>query len=116
MFERVKSLLASSSRDAQLHERLSQLRHQMLAQVLWLRGRTQSAQASRIKYRTGADEAEIGQGFRPCTRYSRQYLFPSPEAPLMSFIDTRGIDEPGYDPAEDLTRFNAQAHILVVTV
>jgi uncharacterized protein (DUF697 family) len=116
MFERVKSLFSSSARDAQLQERLSQLRQKMPAPVFWLLGKTQSGKTSLIKYLTGADEAEIGQGFRPCTRYSRQYLFPSPEAPLMSFIDTRGIDEPGYDPAEDLSRFNAQAHVLVVTV
>jgi uncharacterized protein (DUF697 family) len=35
---------------------------------------------------------------------------------LLSFVDTRGIDEPGYDPAEDIARFNDQAHVVVVTV
>ena len=32
----------------------------------------------------------------------------------MRFLDTRGMDEPGYDPAEDLARFNDQAHVLIV--
>ena len=39
-----------------------------------------------------------------------------PEAPLITFLDTRGIDEPDYDPREDLAQFNQQAHVVVVTV
>jgi uncharacterized protein (DUF697 family) len=34
----------------------------------------------------------------------------------MTFLDTRGLDEPGYDPAEDLAQFNHQAHLVLVTV
>jgi len=30
--------------------------------------------------------------------------------------DTRGVDDPAYDPAEDLARFNDQAHVVLVTV
>jgi uncharacterized protein (DUF697 family) len=84
--------------------------------VFWLFGKTQSGKTSVIKYLTGADQAEIGKGFQPCTRFSREYQFPLREAPLMVFLDTRGLDEPGYDPAEDLARFNEQAHVLVVIV
>jgi uncharacterized protein (DUF697 family) len=35
---------------------------------------------------------------------------------LLTFLDTRGVDEPGYDPAEDLARFGALAHVVIVTV
>ena len=84
--------------------------------VFWLYGKTQSGKTSIIKYLTGAEAAEIGQGFKPCTRHSREYHFPTPEAPLLTFLDTRGIDEPSYDPAEDLARFDEQAHVVVVTV
>jgi uncharacterized protein (DUF697 family) len=83
--------------------------------VFWLYGKTQSGKTSLIKFLTGADDAEIGQGFKPCTRFSRQYQFPTAEAPLVTFLDTRGMDEPGYDPAEDLARFDSLAHIVVVT-
>jgi uncharacterized protein (DUF697 family) len=83
--------------------------------VFWLYGKTQSGKTSLVKFLTGADEAEIGQGFKPCTRFSRQYLFPTPEAPLLTFLDTRGVDEPGYDPAEDLARFDQLAHVIVIT-
>src|ERR687888_1145815 len=86
------------------------------APVFWLLGKTQSGKTSVIKYLTGADQAEIGRGFRPCTRFSREYQFPTAEAPLITFLDTRGLDEPGYDPAEDLVRFHASAHVVIVTV
>jgi uncharacterized protein (DUF697 family) len=65
---------------------------------------------------TGAAEAEIGQGFKPCTRFSRRYQFPTAEAPLLTFLDTRGMDEPGYDPDVDLAEFNNLAHVVIVTI
>jgi uncharacterized protein (DUF697 family) len=83
---------------------------------LWLFGKTQSGKTSIVKYLTGASEAEIGNGFQPCTRFSRRYDFPTSEAPLLEFLDTRGLDEPGYDPAEDLERFGESAHLVLVTV
>src|SRR6266480_4920994 len=116
MLERVKRFFSSAHRDAQLQERLEQLRHRIPVPVFWLFGKTQSGKTSIIKFLTGADAAEIGQGFQPCTRFSRQYQFPTPEAPLVTFLDTRGLDEPDYDPQEDLARFNDQAHVVVVTV
>src|SRR5438876_11694183 len=116
MLDRLRNWFSSERRDAQLQKRLKHLRDRMPVPVFWLLGKTQSGKTSLIKYLTGADAAEIGQGFRPCTRASRLYEFPTPEAPLVTFLDTRGLDEPGYDPGEDLTRFDAQAHVVVVTV
>src|SRR5262249_29947347 len=84
--------------------------------LLWLFGKTQSGKTSVVKFLTRADAAEIGQGFRPCTRFSRLFEFPTREAPLLTFLDTRGLDEPGYDPAEDLAQFDHQAHVVLVTV
>ena len=95
---------------------LDHLRQHTPVPVFWLFGKTQSGKTSIIKFLTGADDAEIGQGFRPCTRFSRQYQFPTGEAPLLTFLDTRGVDEPGYDVAEDLARFDPQAHVVIVTV
>lgn len=84
--------------------------------VFWLFGKTQTGKTSIIKYLTGAEDAEIGAGFKPTTRFSREYRFPLAEAPLLTFLDTRGIDEPGYDSAEDIAKFNDQTHVVVVTV
>ncbi len=115
MLEKLKQLFSSEEREAALQRRLEELRHHTPVPVFWLYGKTQSGKTSLIKFLTGADDAEIGQGFKPCTRYSRQYQFPTPETPLLTFLDTRGVDEPGYDPAEDLARFRNMAHLVVIT-
>jgi uncharacterized protein (DUF697 family) len=98
-----------------LEATLAELRARTPAPVFWLLGKTQSGKTSIIRYLTGADDAVIGSGFRPCTRTSRQFQFPTPEAPLVSFLDTRGVDEPGYDPAEDLAAFDPLAHLVIGT-
>ncbi len=116
MLARIKSLFSSSQREAEVQKHLEELRRRLPVPVFWLFGKTQSGKTSLVKFLTGADHAEIGQGFRPTTRFSRQYQFPTPEAPLVTFLDTRGLDEPGYDPQEDLARFNDTAHVVVVTV
>jgi uncharacterized protein (DUF697 family) len=116
MFGKLKELFSAKHREARLQEKLEELRKRTPVPVFWLYGKTQSGKTSLIKYLTGADEAEIGQGFRACTRFSREYQFPTADAPLMTFVDTRGVDEPGYDPAEDLAKFDSQAHLVIVTV
>ena len=84
--------------------------------VFWLFGKTGSGKTSVVKFLTGAERAEIGDGFRPQTRYSQRYIFPSPDQPLLCFIDTRGLAEARYDPSEDLATLDRQTHVLVVTV
>src|SRR5688572_17000745 len=116
MLETIKRLWKPGREGPALERSLESLRQRTPVPVFWLFGKTQSGQHSIIKYLTGAAEAEIGEGFRPCTRTSRIYHFPEPEAPLLSFLDTRGLDEPGYDAAEDVARFNNDAHLVVVTV
>jgi uncharacterized protein (DUF697 family) len=99
-----------------LQARLDELTRTTPMPVFWLFGKTQSGKTSIIKFLTGAGDAEIGQGFRPCTRFSREFQFPSAAAPLLVFLDTRGLEEPGYDPREDLEHFHTQAHVVIVTV
>src|SRR5262249_31615507 len=41
---------------------------------------------------------------------------PTELAPLLTFLDTRGLDEPGYDAAVDIALFNDEAHVVLVTV
>jgi uncharacterized protein (DUF697 family) len=116
MFEKVARLFSSARRDAEVQAHLERLRPHIPVPVFWLFGKTQSGKTTLIKYLTGATEAEIGQGFRPCTRFSRDYQFPTPEVPILSFLDTRGLDEPGYDPSEDIAHFRNRAHVVIVTV
>jgi uncharacterized protein (DUF697 family) len=102
--------------DPELHDALQKLRDKSPVPLFWLFGKTQSGKTSVVKFLTGADDAEVGRGFRPCTRFSRRYEFPTVEAPLLGFLDTRGVDEPGYDVQEDLASFNELAHVVIVTV
>lgn len=105
-----------AGRDQKFQAGISDARHRANTPVFWMLGRTQTGKTSVIRFLTGAQDAEIGNGFRACTKHSREYPFPNEEAPLLKFLDTRGIDEPGYDPAEDLAQFNDKAHVIVVTV
>jgi uncharacterized protein (DUF697 family) len=116
MYKRIRRLFSTEQRDEQLQKHIEDLRKRTPVPVLWLFGKTQTGKTTLIKFLTGAEEAEIGEGFRPCTRFSRQYDFPTAEAPLLTFLDTRGVDEPGYDPAEDIARFDRLAHVVIVTV
>src|SRR5271155_6110507 len=101
MLDTLKNMFSSRGADERLRHKLEEIRQKTPVPVFWLYGKTQSGKTSLIKFLTGADEAEIGHGFKPCTRFSRQYMFPTPEARLLTFLDTRGVDEPGYDPRED---------------
>lgn len=115
MFDSFKKPTAAAN-DAELQRRLDQLLKETPIPVFWLFGKTQSGKTSIVKFLTGADHAEIGLGFKSCTRFARQYQFPTPEAPLLSFLDTRGLEEPGYDPNEEIEQFHKRAHVMIVTV
>jgi len=94
---------------------LNELRTKTPTPVFWLIGKTQSGKTSTVKFLTGADDAVIGAGFRPTTKTTRRFDFPTADAPLLAFLDTRGLDEPGYNPAADIAALDSQAHLVIVT-
>lgn len=83
---------------------------------LWLFGKTGSGKTSVIHYLTGAEEAIIGEGFRPETKTSRRFDFPDSIDPLLRFLDTRGLAEATYDPTDDIQQFSQTTQMIVVTV
>lgn len=83
--------------------------------VVWLIGKTQSGKTSIIRALTGSARAEIGNGFQPCTRTAGLYDFPT-EAPVIRFLDTRGLGEVDYDPEEDIRVGESQAHLLLAVM
>jgi uncharacterized protein (DUF697 family) len=101
---------------AEIERQIAELREKTPSPVFWLFGKTQSGKSSVVRFLTGATDATIGNGFRPCTRTSREFPFPDAEAPVLRFLDTRGVDEPGYDPSEDLQAFESIAQLIIVTV
>ncbi len=83
--------------------------------VIWLLGTAQSGKTSIVRALTGAANAEIGNGFQPCTRTARVYDFPG-QAPVVRFLDTRGLGEVDYDPDEDLAACEARSHHLIAVL
>lgn len=84
--------------------------------LLWMFGKTGSGKTSIVRFLTGADDAIIGEGYRPQTKCSRRYDFPTAEEPLLSFLDTRGLGEAAYDPAKDIESFSNSTQLILVVV
>ena len=110
-----RTVTGDASRPPDLEATLAGVRDRAPTPVFWFLGKTQSGKSSIVRFLTGAEDAAIGSGFRPCTTTSRLYQFPTPDAPLLTFLDTRGVDEPGYDPTEDIAAFDPKAHVVIVT-
>ena len=81
--------------------------------TLWLLGKTGAGKSSLVRAMTGLAEAEVGNGYAPCTRTARSFDFPSDE-PVMRFLDTRGLGEVAYDPAADLAEAAKSAHVALI--
>jgi hypothetical protein len=112
-WRRLRQLLLHPTVDDQAVESaLRSARARQPLPVVWLLGKAQSGKTSIIRALTGSPSAEIGNGFRPCTRTARLYDFPA-EAPVVRFLDTRGLGEVAYDPAEDIRFCEAQAHLVL---
>ena len=86
-----------------------------MAPVVWLVGKTGAGKTAIVAALTGSPRAEIGEGFEPCTRTATIYDVPS-EVPLIRFLDTRGLGEVDYDPAEDIAWCEGQSHLLLVAM
>lgn len=102
--------------DQEFQEQRAEILKQAPIPEIWLFGKTGSGKSSVIRYLTGAQKAEIGNGFRPQTLRSQRYSFPDEETPLVVFWDTRGLGEADYDESEDVQRFDDVVHLIVVVV
>ncbi len=90
-------------------------RARAIAPVVWLLGKTGAGKTATVAALTGDPRAEVGAGFEPCTRTTSFYDVP-PEAPLLRFLDTRGLGEVDYDPAADIAWCEGQSHLLLVVM
>src|SRR5215813_5867731 len=90
-------------------------RAQGTAPVVWLLGKTGAGKTAIVAALTGDPRAEVGLGFAPCTLTARFYDVPR-EAPLLRFLDTRGLGEAHYDPATDISWCEDQSHLMLVVM
>jgi uncharacterized protein (DUF697 family) len=109
------ALLAPKVDEEALQAALRAAHERVPVPVLWLLGKTQAGKTSIIRALTGSDTAEIGNGFQPCTRSARFYDFPA-EAPVVRFLDTRGLGEVAYQPDDDIRYCESQANLVVVVM
>ncbi|MGH8497853.1 MAG: GTPase family protein [Methylococcales bacterium] len=117
MWKSIKNTLVSPSvDDAELSRRLERVHHDLPTPVFWLLGKTQSGKTAIVRALTGHEQAQIGNGFQSCTRFSRIYRFPDEDDCLMRFLDTRGLGEIDYDAGEDIQVFSRQTHVLIVVM
>lgn len=117
LFKKVwEQFAAPKVSEAELERALKAVWHTLPVPVFWLLGKTQSGKTSLIRALTENSRAEIGNGIRPCTATAREYPFPSEEDCILRFLDTRGLGEVSYDPAEDIKLFQDQAHLLIVVM
>lgn len=114
--ERLRQFFSPQVDEEALDAALSRLRQELPPPVIWLFGKVQAGKTSVIRALTGAERAQIGTGFKPCTRWAARYDFPDSNFPLAVFLDTRGLGEAGYAPHEDLVAFQTEAHMLLVVV
>src|SRR5215831_5822783 len=116
MLTQLRSVFAPQIDAEAFQAALSRLRQGLPPPVIWLLGKVQSGKTAIIRALTGAQRAQIGSGFAPCTRWASRYDFPNTDFPLAVFLDTRGLGEAGYDAREDVAAFQADAHMLLVVV
>lgn len=86
-----------------------------LAPVVWLLGKVQSGKSSIVRALTGAGAAEIGDGLSACTASADIYELPA-EAPVIRFLDTRGLGEAAYDSDADLAIAEAASHCTIAVM
>src|SRR5690625_762900 len=103
-----KKWLPAAVEEDELAAAVAEAQRRQPPPVRWLLGKTQAGKPALIHALTGSSKAEIANGFASCTRYSQFYAFPQ-EAPLVRFLDTRGLGEVAYYPAEDTRYCEAQA-------
>lgn len=72
-----------------------------VAPVVWLIGKVQAGKSSIVGALTGKPSAEIGTGYKACTKTAKIFDFPE-DVPLIRFLDTRGLGEANYDAREDI--------------
>ncbi len=115
-WEAIYRQIAPKVDGAEIEAILNKCRDRLPTPVFWLLGKAGQGKTSIVRALTGRDDAEIGKGFRPCTRTAAVYPFPDEQGCILKFLDTRGLGDPNYEPQADMELFAQQSHCLIVVV
>jgi len=110
-------------REAQIAEILAAVRAELPTTEVLLLGKPQAGKSSIVRGLTGVSADIVGQGFRPHTRHTQRYDYPSSDLPLLVFTDTVGLGDVTQETAAlvqelitELDRSTQRARILILTV
>jgi len=113
IFQNIYEYVINPPSDEELSKAWQVSEHQL--PTLWLIGKTGAGKSSIVQKMTSQSAAEIGNGFMPCTQDASAYDYPV-ELPIMRFMDTRGLGEAEYDPAEDLAALGETSQALLIVM
>ena len=109
--------------DERLAEILDTVRAKLPTTEAILIGKPQAGKSSIVRGLTGVSAEIIGQGFRPHTKHTNRYAYPSDDLPLLIFTDTVGLGDVKRDTQtiiqeleQELGQATRCARILILTV
>jgi uncharacterized protein (DUF697 family) len=109
--------------DDKVAQILAEVRQQLPTTEALLIGKPQAGKSSIVRGLTGVSADIVGQGFRPHTRYTQRYAYPSDDLPLLIFTDTVGLgdvaqatDDILAELVSDLSTSTSRGRILILTV
>ncbi|MEG3436570.1 50S ribosome-binding GTPase [Pannus brasiliensis CCIBt3594] len=109
--------------DSQVAEILEKARSELPTTEALLIGKPQTGKSSIVRALTGVSAEIVGQGFRPHTRNTQRYIYPSEDLPLLVFTDTVGLGDVDQDTEAligelfaDLAEKTGKARVFILTV
>ena len=109
--------------DDRLAEILATVRAKLPTTEALLIGKPQAGKSSIVRGLTGVSAEIIGQGFRPHTKHTERYAYPSEDLPLLIFTDTVGLGDIKQDTQtiieeleQELEQKTERARILILTI
>lgn len=86
--------------EAQVAEILKKVKAELPTTEALLVGKPQAGKSSIVRGLTGVSADIIGQGFRPHTRFTQRYSYPTEDLPLIVFTDTVGLGDGTQETSE----------------
>jgi uncharacterized protein (DUF697 family)/GTP-binding protein EngB required for normal cell division len=109
--------------DEEVAKILAAVRAELPTTEALLLGKPQAGKSSIVRGITGVSAEIVGQGFRPHTKHTERYDYPSSDLPLLVFTDTVGLGDVNQDTEAiiqeltgELEEQKNRARILVLTV
>lgn len=110
--------------EAEVAEILEKVRAELPTTEALLVGKPQAGKSSIVRGLTGVSAEIVGQGFRPHTRHTQRYNYPTSDLPLLVFTDTVGLGDGTLETAEVIRELigemaataEPRAKVLILTV